>query len=212
MAPLFTVSEDNREVSQDIKAGIAGSRFSAQSEVDEYMRIIRVNPRLEHLSATAGFGVPGTAETGPVLPNDNLQFRNPRHVGGTSIQDANLLKVVVQYCMPLRVPLVNRLISSLSVLNNQKPATQYHPDETVGDPRFADRNRAAANTLASQNQALAGYDELCAGRGSNDRLSNRKGFLLTAEAVVRMQSPASSRDPNDDLGSRHCDGDRMACL
>jgi len=209
VAPLFTVSASDRDVSGAIKRGISGSRFSAQAEVDEYMRIIRVNPRLVHLDE---FGVPDNeAELGQVLPNDNLQFRNPAASDGTNIQDANLLKLVVQYCMPLRVPLVNRLISSLSVLNDRS-SVQYRPGETVDDPRFSDRNRFEVDHIAGQDAAMAHYHELCRGRGSDDREASRRGFMLTAEAVVRMQSPAATNDTGSAVGDRHCDGNHMACL
>lgn len=211
LAPLYTISDDNRGVNQDIKDGILGGRFSAQAEIDGYARIIRVNPRLVHLNTRRGFGE--TDENGvQFIPNDNLGYRNPAMVDSTTIQDANLLKIVVQYCLPLRVPMVNRLIASLSELNNRVPAQRYHPDETVNDPRFADRNLAEVNRDAQREPAMANYDELCGGRGSDRREQNRQGFVLTTEAVVRMQSATRNEDSSPALGARHCDDDYMSCL
>ncbi|WP_420550790.1 TadE family protein [Litorivicinus lipolyticus] len=211
LAPLYTISDDNRGVSQDIKGGILGGRFSAQAEVDGYARIIRVNPRLVHLNTRRGFGE--IDEDGvQFIPNDNLGYRNPAMVDSTTIQDANLLKIVVQYCLPLRVPMVNRLIASLSELNNRVPAQSYHPDETVNDPRFADRNLAEVNRDAQREPAMASYDELCGGRGSDRREQNRQGFVLTTESVVRMQSATRNEDSSPSLDDRHCDGDYMSCL
>jgi Flp pilus assembly protein TadG len=48
----------------------------------------------------------------PEIPNDNLMYRSGSG-DGMSIQDANLLKVRVTYCVKLVVPFVNRMIYSL---------------------------------------------------------------------------------------------------
>lgn len=48
------------------------------------------------------------------IPNDNLMFRNADPQDGMSIQDANLLKIRVTYCVKLNVPVVNRVIYALS--------------------------------------------------------------------------------------------------
>lgn len=51
------------------------------------------------------------------IPNDNLMFRNNAVQvlrDGMSIQDANLLKIRVTYCVKLNVPVVNRVIYALS--------------------------------------------------------------------------------------------------
>lgn len=43
------------------------------------------------------------------IPNDHLGFRE--NINGVSVQDANLLKIRISYCMKLIVPLVNSLIA-----------------------------------------------------------------------------------------------------
>jgi hypothetical protein len=56
----------------------------------------------------------GFSEDG-AIPNDNLMFRqNAGLHGDMSIQDANLLKIRVTYCVKLNVPVVNRVIYAMS--------------------------------------------------------------------------------------------------
>ena len=120
---------------------------------------------------------------------------------GASIQDANLLKIRVQYCYKLMVPLVNRIIGSLSELNNYRTNQRIY--ETVNDPKFADANRYYTDIAAG---TLSSYQSLC-----GDRADSNEGFIITAEAIVRMQSPAFEQDDDDDVGDHMCDGVRMSC-
>src|SRR5690606_35986920 len=204
LAPLFTSTSSMANVKEDIAAGIDSgeTRRSAVSEVDNYVRIIRLSPSMSNL-APSGFGEKN--ELGYFeIPNDNLMYR-PDSSSKGSIQDANLLKIRVQYCYKLMVPIVNKIIGSLAEAQNKRSPGDYHPHETLNDPRFADRNRGAvddaAGTLGQSN-----YDTLC-----KDRAGRREGFILTAEAIVRMQSPAYDGDPDPDVGDRMCDGEHMAC-
>ena len=75
-----------------------------------------------------------------------------------SIQDANLLKIPVQYCVKAIVPMVEHLLSSASTF---------------------DQRQSGGSFSENANQTRAPYATLCA---------TRKGFVLTAEATVRMQS------------------------
>ena len=51
----------------------------------------------------------------PSIPNDNLMFRQSSAAEGhLTIQDANLLKIRVTYCVKLNVPVVNRVIYAIS--------------------------------------------------------------------------------------------------
>ena len=117
LAPLFTNSNSRTgpDVSQDIAAGIdsGGSRKDAASEVDGYVRIIRVSPRAAIFSTgSSGFGElnsDGIAQ----IPNSQLMYRDSRLASNVNIQDANLLKIRVQYCYELIVPMVSRMIGSL---------------------------------------------------------------------------------------------------
>lgn len=204
MAPLFTNSSALGDMRDDIAAGIdsGGTRRDAVFEVDNFTRIIRVNPTSAMIGLT-GFGQEDDDGT-IFLPNDNLMFRPSNvTVDDASIQDANLLKIRVQYCYKLMVPLVNKIIGSLSELNNRRDPGGYREHHTVNDPRFADANRGEVNEGAG---VTASYEQLC-----GDRADGREGFVLFAEAVVRMQSPAYAEDSNDDFEAFMCDGVKMAC-
>ena len=209
LAPLYTNSSELDDISDDIDEGVqSGSgRRDAQSEVDNYVRIIRVSPTAAQFAAS-GFGVvnsDGVME----IPNDNLMYRSGRLVDGATIQDANLLKIRVQYCYKLMVPLVNRVIGSLSELNNQRSTNVSTADdpaiyETVDDPKFADGNRHYVDEAAGG--SLASYEELC-----GDRADGSEGFVLTSEAIVRMQSAAFEEDDDSDYEDDMCDGAHMSC-
>ncbi|MDO6748340.1 TadE/TadG family type IV pilus assembly protein [Gilvimarinus sp. 1_MG-2023] len=202
MAPLFTNSSSLGGMQDDIASGIdsGGTRRDAVSEVDAYTRIIRINPTSAMLDLS-GFGE--TIDSNIAMPNDNLMYRPTWQVDGASIQDANLLKIRVQYCYKLMVPLVNKIIGSLSELNNRKAPGSYRQYHTVNDPRFADANRGEVDAAAG---VTASYNELC-----GDRAAGNEGFVLFAEAIVRMQSPAYVQDTDDDMESFMCDGAKMVC-
>jgi len=201
ISPLFTSNETLSTVRTDIDEGIDsnGAKRDAVSEVDTYTKIIRISPASDNFKPTA-FGTrndDGIYE----IPNDNLMYRPSSQANGVSIQDANLLKIRVQYCYKLMVPLVNRIIGSLSELNNQRTNQQVY--ETVNDPKFADANRYYVNQASG---TLSSYNQLC-----GDRANSNEGFIISADAIVRMQSPAYDEDDDDDFGSNMCDGVKMAC-
>ncbi len=204
LAPLFTSNSGMGNLREDLRAGVGSTtRRSAVSEVDNYVRIIRLSPAAANLGPSS-FGVlnsQGFYE----IPNDNLMYRPSTLSQGVNIQDANLLKIRVQYCYKLMVPIVNKVIGSLAEVRNNRNPADYHPHETLNDPRFADRNRGVINEAAGT-LGLSNYESLC-----KDRAGRREGFILTAEAIVRMQSPAYDGDPDPDVGDRMCDGERMAC-
>jgi hypothetical protein len=204
LAPLFTSTSSMANVKEDIAAGIDSgeTRRSAVSEVDNYVRIIRLSPSMSNL-APSGFGEKN--ELGYFeIPNDNLMYRPDASSKG-SIQDANLLKIRVQYCYKLMVPIVNKIIGSLAEAQNKRNSADYHAHDTFNDPRFADRNRGAVDggvgTLGQ-----ADYQALCKGRAEKN-----EGFIITAEAIVRMQSAAYDGDPDEEVGDRMCNDDHMAC-
>lgn len=149
-------------------------------EVDNYVLITRISPDSAAFSAWA-VGHDGLLEEGEstqAIPNDNLMYR-PMQQKPVSIQDANLLKIRSQYCMRLIVPMVDRLLSAGS--------------------RFVDRGREHKESqgFADVSQRThANYEEVCRGRN---------GFIISAEATVRMQSPAA--DDKDQCGN----GGRMVC-
>lgn len=203
MAPLFTNSSDLGNMRDDIAAGIdsGGTRRDALFEVDNYTRVIRINPT-SAMIGLSGFGQ--TRNDMVALPNDNLMYRPSNFtVDDVSIQDANLLKIRVQYCYKLMVPLVNKIIGSLSELNNRRDPSSYREHHTVNDPRFADANRGEVNEAAG---LTATYEELC-----GNRADGREGFVLFAEAIVRMQSDAYAEDTDEAFEAFMCDGTKMVC-
>lgn len=92
-------------------AAEAVARFEAELLADARIRIL--NPTRESFDDFAT-DVDGVRE----IPNDRLPTRStqvgPR--GGLNVQDANLLRVEVTYGYELKVPLVNGLLSRLSLL------------------------------------------------------------------------------------------------
>jgi len=201
IAPLYTSNASLTTVRTDIDVGInsGGTKRDAQSEVDAYIKITRISPSRKQFEAS-GFGVKNTYDIYEI-PNDNLMYRPTDKKDGASIQDANLLKIRVQYCYKLMVPLVNRIIGSLSELNNERTNQRIY--ETLNDPKFADANRYYTNTVAG---TLSSYEQLC-----GDRADSNEGFIISADAIVRMQSPAYEEDDDDDVGDNMCDGVRMSC-
>ena len=203
LAPLYTSSTDLDGIKIDVARGIDSnaSRRDAKSEVDSYTKIIRLSPTSDAFASYSyNINTDGTVQ----IPNDNLMFRPSNDdFDGANLQDANLLKIRVQYCYKLMVPIVNRIIASLSELSDSA---------NVGVSRFADQNRRAAGEAASTYNQLASYDELCGGRGgANDRSSGSTGFMLFSEAIVRMQSPAYEDDIGEEFGQLMCNGTHMSC-
>lgn len=145
-------------------------------EVDNFVLITRISPDSaafnawseEHDDLLDG-------EAAPAIPNDNLMYR-PTQQKPVSIQDANLLKIRVQYCMRLIVPIVDRLLSSGS--------------------RFVDRGRpykASASFRDVSRTISANYEDVC---------RSRQGYVVNAEATVRMQSPAVDDEEQCTSGGR----------
>ncbi len=216
LAPLYTHSDSLDDLNYDILRGetgegTGGNLKNAATEVDGYTRIIRLSPMASAFeSGSSGFGEQN--EDGIMfIPSDNLMYRDPSpSSGGFNIQDANLLKIKVQYCYELIVHMVNKIIGSLSQLNNTK-TSGFHPMIDDTDPRFSDANEFAADELQGSS-GLASYDELCSGGDIGyDRVDSHKGFVISAEAIVRMQSPAYETDPDEELGDRMCQKPYMVC-
>ncbi|WP_243656702.1 TadE/TadG family type IV pilus assembly protein [Paucimonas lemoignei] len=119
-----------------------------------------VNPTSAALSAYGS-----QSETGNEIPNDNLMYRPTSLAGGMSIQDANLLKVRVTYCYRMAVPIINKLIFHL----------------VVDPPGSSPDIKTAPDILASEGGGATAKP--CTGIDDQYRIP------VTAEAVVRMQSP-----------------------
>jgi hypothetical protein len=159
LAPLFVHDETQQALKDARKVS-----YSELSNI-KLARIEILNPTAAMVS---GFG--GT------VPNDNLMYRaDDVLVGGVNVQDANLLKVRVTYCVRLIVPIVNRMIYAFTVA---PPAT---PD--VIDSTYAGGKISASDMLKVS--APGGASGLCV--LPSDPYPYR--IPVTSESVVRMQTP-----------------------
>ena len=153
---------------------------------------------------------------GTEIPNDNLMYRSGSG-DGMSIQDANLLKIRVTYCVKLVVPFVNRMIYSLV---NGIEGVKNLANEFFWTPAYTPppSNALLCNSLS--NLYATARQEINSISGSsipgmstvqslaNDFINllpttfptlpflnwNIGGIRIpvTAEAIVRMQSPVQS--------------------
>ena len=100
------------------------------------------------------------------IPNDTLMYRDntPGNGSPISIQDANLLKISVQYCYELYVPFINRVIYSL--VNGTSDI--FSTGSVDGSLDFG----TDGNSCRAYSAISGGYR-----------------IPIQAEAVVRMQSP-----------------------
>lgn len=149
LTPLF--------VHHDTEADKELANVEAGAEVDNFVLVTLISPTQDDFDA---FGEPEADVDTDVIPNDNLMYRP-----GTGIQDANLLKIRVQYCLRLVVPIVDRLLSAASSFNNSGI-----------EGSFSEASKAA----------VGNYAEICQ--------AGRRGIIITSEAMVRMQSPAFRDD------------------
>ncbi len=149
MTPLF--------VHHKTDAGMELANVEAGSEVDNFALVTLISPTQSDFDT---FGEPDAEANADAIPNDNLMYRP-----GTGIQDANLLKIRVQYCLRLVVPIVDRLLSAASSFN-----------KSGIEGSFSEASKAAVDDYAAICQA------------------GRRGIVITSEAMVRMQSPALRDD------------------
>jgi len=107
ITPLFTrfSTKDNKE--DDLAAKVLSAREIARDEVaNGFVKIELLNPTSRAFSSLYDpvvFANTGEKE----IPNDNLSFRRSPN---DALQDANLLKLRITYCMKLIVPVVNSVI------------------------------------------------------------------------------------------------------
>ena len=162
MYPMFSQFPENERMEQ------------TALEVDNFVMITRISPSTDMFSAFEEDhdDLLGDGESRPAIPNSNLMYHQNEE-GGPNLQDANLLKIRVQYCMRLIVPMVDNLLSSASSFSNR---------QTSGNFRQISR------------ETTSEYDVTCRGR---------RGFVISSEATVRMQSPAA-------YDQDYC-GTRMIC-
>ncbi len=171
LAPLFTHGTDQQ--------ALKTARAFAKTELsnNKLALITIVNPTPDAYSGFAG----SNANAPDDMPNDNLMYRDPADLqGGMNVQDANLLKVRVTYCVRLVVPIVNRMIYSFVV---KPPATAAKIDSST----YQGTSIAAAELLkATPGTTGSG---LCIVSSEPNDPNYTYRIPVTSEAVVRMQSP-----------------------
>lgn len=147
------------------------------------------------------------------ISNDNLMFRDSGNLkDGMSIQDANLLKIRVTYCVKLVVPFVDRVIYALTtgikgVANMSQKSYRASNVETAPNmcSTMNDKYAAARQQINAITDAMPAGVSLTASSVANsviDQLSQQFPSIpvlnwnvggmripITAEAIVRMQSP-----------------------
>lgn len=164
LAPLFAHKIGAATDLDALKLG----RRTAHDELTnpKLARIEIVNPT----SATlAGFGTE--------IPNDNLMYRDPTVLkSGMNVQDANLLKVRVTYCVRLVVPIVKNMVFAFAVA---PPATAARIDSTY----------AGGTIAAPELLKVAGPGPTTATLCNDPTNAFPYRIPVTSEAVVRMQTP-----------------------
>jgi hypothetical protein len=150
------------------------------------------------------------------IPNDNLMYRSGSG-DGMSIQDANLLKVRVTYCVKLVVPFVNRMIYSLvngiQGLRNLSHEFFWTPTTTApATPNMCTQISDIYAGVRQEINSITGGSSIpgmsTVSTVANDFINllpttfptipllnwNIGGMRIpiTAEAIVRMQSPVKS--------------------
>ena len=144
------------------------------------------------------------------IPNDHLMYR-VANGGGMSIQDANLLKIRVTYCVKLVVPFVDRIIYGVTAgiqgvrqLTNESFAGTAETNGnhcTAINQKFGQvdpKNMPIIDTtlIDGVTQKVYGQEVTPDPKGNfpttTEALSWNVGgrrIPITAEAIVRMQSP-----------------------
>ncbi len=152
-------------------------------------------------------------DMGNNIPNDNLMYRSTSG-DGMSVQDANLLKIRVTYCVRLIVPFVNRVIYALSNgITGAKNLTDESFWVSPSAPTTPNMCTMPSDTVASLVSKLDDVSGMpadiknaigAAGNSVADLLNNIPTTIpflnwniagmripITAEAIVRMQSPVA---------------------
>lgn len=204
MAPFFM-----RTGSSSALADVSKARLIAAIEV------FNTNTtQVEILSPTkSAFDEFSKGQAG-TIPNDNLMFRDAT-IGESemSIQDANLLKIRVTYCVKLVVPFVNRVIYTLS---KGMIGIQNLSHVSVGSSTLASMPGPCPDARLDQNLIVKSVNLPMPLGVSIPRDEDAFGWLtdllprvplldwrvdgmripITSEAIVRMQSPVMFNPPN----------------
>lgn len=150
------------------------------------------------------------------IPNDNLMYRSGSG-DGMSIQDANLLKIRVTYCVKLVVPFVNRMIYSLvnGIQGLRNLSHEFFWTPTTAAPATPNMCTQISDIYAGVRQEINSITGGSSIPGMSTVSTVANDFInllpttfptipllnwniggmripITAEAIVRMQSPVKS--------------------
>ncbi|HTH39988.1 MAG TPA: TadE/TadG family type IV pilus assembly protein [Rhodocyclaceae bacterium] len=206
MTPLFTYKDD-------IPSLLKGRAISMIEVFNPLTMKVEVLSPTKKMADDFGIADPTNPDSKRLIPNDNLTYR-PTTEGGSSginVQDANLLKIRVTYCAKLVVPLANVTIYSLvngikgvtNLANEWFAESNTIPTTTNMCSAIDDRVEDKASTVLEYAQKLD-IDTSALTNGLTTLTDKLSGFTIpgldwslgryripiTAEAVVRMQSPA----------------------
>ena len=106
-SPLFarfaTTHKDDKTGYGELLEGVNKARKLVRQELDEkFVKIELLNPKENMFRSFPN----------NTIPNDHLGFRKPTN--GVNLQDANLLKIRITYCMKLIVPMVSNFITTVA--------------------------------------------------------------------------------------------------
>lgn len=112
-APLFVRSPKTNNKFEDLTAGLFDAReFVRQEIVDNNVWVGLISPSkaaFDEYYDRAVFSSTGSKE----IPNHHLSYEDTGiGTSGVNLQDANILKVRISYCMKLIVPFVDVILSS----------------------------------------------------------------------------------------------------
>ena len=158
---------------------------------DGFIKIELVNPSPASF-ANHGIDTEIDGEDVRAIPNDHLMYRDAsvKQPSNQSIQDANVLKIRVLYCYEMVVPFANRIISQSLRL--------------AGAPAGADASGGTSEAIEFRERGVAGNVPPPAGSFQAECLDaferpgvgeHRRYIPLTAQAIMRMQSPAIQEEP-----------------
>jgi hypothetical protein len=152
LLPLYSPSEDLVDVGNTLVCEVT-------PEVITNACIRIINPNREAFAEYAE-----TIDDVEQIPNDELH-RRPRTIGGRSgltIQDANLLKVYVEYGAPMRVPIIGPLFARTLLLSDQLSGFQKSQLQQNRLPLVASATVRMQSPLI-ENTLMLNRDELLSG-------------------------------------------------
>jgi hypothetical protein len=184
LAPLHT-HNDSRQY-------LRWARGKLWQDVNKgFIKIELVNPSPASF-ANHGIDTEIDGEDVRAIPNDHLMYRDAgvKQPSDQSIQDANVLKIRVLYCYEMVVPFVNRIISQSLRL--------------AGAIGGGDATGGTGQAIEFREQGVAGNVPPPAGSFQDECLNaferadvgdHVRHIPLTAQAIMRMHSPAVREEP-----------------